>query len=45
MDGYTATSSLRDMGVKAPVVITTANQVAGNREAEESVRVCGAQEV
>ncbi|KND04218.1 uncharacterized protein SPPG_01650 [Spizellomyces punctatus DAOM BR117] len=44
MDGYEATRSIRDLGCGTPVVITTANQVVGNAEAEEQLREVGADE-
>ncbi|TPX66259.1 hypothetical protein SpCBS45565_g04569 [Spizellomyces sp. 'palustris'] len=44
MDGYEATRTIRDLGCGTPVVITTANQVVGNAEAEEQLREVGADE-
>ncbi|KAJ3056976.1 histidine kinase osmosensor [Rhizophlyctis rosea] len=44
MDGYDATKKIRSFGIKVPIVITTANQVAGNEEAQRKLEEVGADE-
>ncbi|KAJ3038878.1 hypothetical protein HDV00_012799 [Rhizophlyctis rosea] len=44
MDGYDATRRIRSLGVRTPIVITTANQVAGNAEAQRTLEEVGADE-
>ncbi|KAJ3180401.1 hypothetical protein HDU85_004107 [Gaertneriomyces sp. JEL0708] len=44
MDGHQATRTIRSLQCHAPIIITTANQVRGNAEAEQQLRDVGADE-